>query len=218
MIKRIIFDIDSTLLNTEIDCISSYNEFFEENKEFKINGRQLYDEIEGFYNLIDSYPKDKLAEDYKELFINYVKENIISEFNEDLFKKLYDKMKNYGTLINNNTKDILEYLNSKYDLVVLSNFFFEYQEKRLEKAGIKKYFKEIWCIDNFGVKPVEKTFTDACYPYELNECLIIGDSITSDIKTPVELGMNAIHLDINSSSKSNNYQKINSLDELKEIL
>ena len=47
MIKRIIFDIDETLLKTTEDCLNAYNKYFD-TVNVKIEGKKLYD-------LIDKY-------------------------------------------------------------------------------------------------------------------------------------------------------------------
>ena len=46
--------------------------------------------------------------------------------------------------LNNEVKNTLKYLSNKYELVVLTNWFTDCQQKRLEKAGILKYFKKVF--------------------------------------------------------------------------
>ena len=50
----------------------------------------------------------------------------------------------------------------------------------LKKSNISKYFKEIYGLED-GIKPNELVFKKSCGKYKYNECLIIGDSINSDI-------------------------------------
>ena len=210
MIKKIIFDVDGTLLNTEKDCLDTYYEFFKSKgvgnvKEF---GLKLYEIIDKF----DSETKDYKKEDLCKYISNYLG----LDFNEEDFNNIFKTYRSHGTLINDEVKNTLESLSKSYELVTLSKWYVEDQEKRLEVAGIKKYFKEIYGIENAGLKPNKEAYITACGEYEINECLMVGDSMKSDIGGARQLGMEAVLIDPSGTKKYKN--KIKSINELEEFI
>jgi HAD superfamily hydrolase (TIGR01549 family) len=112
----------------------------------------------------------------------------------------------------------LEYLYKKYDLVVLTNWFTYSQTNRLSNAGLLKYFSHVYCTDTFPIKPYPESFLKAAGEYKPQECVMIGDSIESDIKGPLKLGMKAIYYDYNSTYKMYDYEAITKFSDLKKIL
>ncbi len=208
MTKKIIFDIDGTLLKSDNDFLEAFDKYLKENKKGFISASALVEAIDD-YELVGEIIDKKALVDYvnKRLNVNIT----INDF-DNLLNFYYKE----ATLINENTKNILEYLSQKYELTVLSNWFIEGQKKRLKKAGIYSYFQEYYGIDNLGIKPNKWVFEKACYPYKLNECLIVGDNAKVDIKVPLEIGMQALHLNLESTESK--YPSIKSLDELKNIL
>lgn len=204
MIKRIIFDIDNTLLDTYKDCIDTYKKYIEYNK-LNINAKDIYN----------------IFEEYEVSNGNYIKEDLSIFLSKNIkvdkidINNLLDLYSNHSTLINNNTINILEYLSKKYEIVALTNWYKDIQYKRLEKVGINKYFKEIYGIED-AKKPNPEAFKKAIGNNLYNECVMIGDSLKSDIVVPKELGMKTIYY--NKNCKNNNENEINNLNELLNIL
>ncbi len=204
MIKRIIFDIDNTLLDTYKDCIDTYKKYIEYNK-LNISAKNIYN----------------IFEEYEVSNGNYIKEDLSIFLSKNIkvdkidINNLLDLYSNHSTLINNNTINILEYLSKKYEIVALTNWYKDIQYKRLEKVGINNYFKEIYGIED-AKKPNPEAFKKAIGNNLYNECVMIGDSLKSDIEVPKELGMKTIYY--NKNCKNNNENEINNLNELLNIL
>ena len=203
MIKRIIFDIDETLLKTTEDCINAYNEYFNSIK-VKIDGKKLYDLIDKYELNGGNFQKEDLEK--------YIKKNLYANFNLNDMLAIYSR---YGTLKNNKITHALEYLSKKYDIIALTNWYAEVQTNRLDKANISKYFSKVYGIDNNCFKPQEKAFLNACGDYKPSECLMIGDSLKTDIIVPVKLGMNVYYCGTDSN---NQYPSIKEINELEELL
>src|SRR5574344_255154 len=129
MIKRIIFDVDNTLLDTNKDCIDAYKYYFKDSNIKPIN----------LYNLIDKYESNGGNYNHDDLE-QYIRNNLDSNFNLNRMLSIYG---NYGTLLNSNIINTLEYLSKKYELVILSNWYIDSQRNRLSKSGILKYFKDV---------------------------------------------------------------------------
>ena len=95
MIKRIIFDIDNTLLDTYKDCIDTYKIYIEYNK-LNINAKDIYN----------------IFEEYEVSNGNYIKEDLSIFLSKNIkvdkidINNLLDLYSNHSTLINNNTINI----------------------------------------------------------------------------------------------------------------
>ena len=212
MIKRLIFDVDNTLIPWK-------NEYW-----YTLNETLIYFEIE---------PKEELVKKLKKAVDNYE-----LEYNTYSMKTMKEIMEKYsGIKLPSNfvyrwtlflrkcvpdkydTKliDTLEYLKDKYDLVVLTNWFTVQQSKRLKRYGIMKYFTKVYGTDNMLNKPSKESFLEACKPYKTDECIFIGDSYEIDIKGAIDVGLKAIYL-TDKKEQEDNYMIVNSLYELKDIL
>ena len=218
MIKRLIFDIDNTLLDTNKDCIDAYKKYFVD-KNIDLDGDVLYGILDIYeeQNKIYSMDKNKENDNYKFNFnINdissFIRNNLSIDFSMDDFYELQNVYSKYATLKDNIIIDVLDKLSKDYELVALSKWYVEPQKNRLEKAGILKYFKEVYGFENAGVKPSKKTFLSAIGDYKADECIMIGDSISNDIIIPKELGINTIY--VNYNKKETNELSVNDFSEL----
>ena len=206
MIKKIIFDIDNTILDTYKDCIETYEEYIYDN-QLNIKAQDIYDMFEEYEVSNGNYLKDDL--------IKFISNKYGISYKEDELNNLLYLYSNHSTLINVNTINILQYLSSKYDVVALTNWYKDIQYKRLENVGVGKYFIKVYGIED-GKKPDVKAFKNAIGNNLYSECVMIGDSLNSDINVAKELGMKTIYY--NKNCKNNHENEINNLDELLNIL
>lgn len=210
MIKKIIFDVDGTLLNTEKDCLDSYNEYF------MLRGLESYNEFGlKLFNIIDSF--DSTTKDYnKEDLCRFINDYIGIEFTKNDFEDVFKIYQSHGTLINDDVVSSLEKLSKRFELVALSKWYVEDQRKRLEKAGILRYFKKVYGVENAGLKPSKEAYMTACGENKVNECLMVGDSMISDIGGARQIGMEAVLIDLSGTKKYKN--KIKSVNELEDLI
>ena len=111
------------------------------------------------------------------------------------------------------------YLSSKYEIVLLTNYFQEVQIGRLEKLGIKEYFKEFYGCEEIILKPNIQAFKKAVGDKQNSECIMIGDSYDHDIKGALEVNINIIQVDLKNKIKDKKeYPVINNINELRDIL
>lgn len=93
------------------------------------------------------------------------------------------------------TLEVLDYLKEKYILHIVSNGFAEVQAIKLEKSGIRKYFKEVVTPDDAGFKKPSREifdFTIARVQTEAKDCIMIGDNLEADIKGAINAGLDHV--------------------------
>ncbi len=208
MTKRIIFDLDDTL----IPWRRKY--YLNLTKIAKKHGVRLkYKELAKIADSIDVYEREYPNFDSKNV------QKIVSKLSgikitDELLNILVDWV---GTCApkkrNKKLEETLKYLSSKYDLIVLTNFFTKAQESRLVKYGIRKYFKEVYGADKHS-KPNKEAYLMAANKVPLEECLMVGDNLYNDYEKPLEIGMPAIWLTKEKTDK----RSIKNINDLRRLL
>ena len=99
------------------------------------------------------------------------------------------------------------------------------QEKKLKNSGLGKLFDYIFISEDMGVEKPNKTFFDMVFDsighYASDEVIIIGDSLTSDIKGGNNAGILTCHFNPESLPVKSDVKidyTIHSLYEVNEIL
>lgn len=212
--KRIIFDLDDTLIMWKEEYWSSLNKSLEQ-LNFKyddktiLNLKESLDYYEKENNRYDKLLMKKHMEKYAKIELpNNFLETWINNLKECVPKNIEDEIKN-----------TLQYLNNKYELVILTNWFTEPQVDRLKNAKILNYFSSVIGADLEDIlnKPNEQSYLKACYPLKPEECIMIGDSLEKDVIGPMNIGMQAILFDYKNIYKGD-IKKIEKISQLKEIL
>ena len=82
--------------------------------------------------------------------------------------------------------ELLEELYTQYDLYVVSNGTGAVQDGRIKSSGIDRYFKDIFISERMGADKPDPVFFENCFKripgFSKDEAIIIGDSLTSDIR------------------------------------
>ena len=207
MIKRIIFDIDNTLID-----FPDYKEGYQQVLDKYHTGKKAVE----LYNAIGVYEECGKYDKYtKEDLLKVINQELNLNLGNDFLEDYFDMYNNLNTNVSNSIKETLEYLSKKYELVTLSNWFTFSQKERLKKVNIDKYFKAVYGTDIVPMKPTEESFLSVIGNHKVEECLMIGDNIKMDIEVPYKLGMNVYYL---SKGKKTNYPSIEKLEDLKEML
>ena len=121
--------------------------------------------------------------------------------------------------------EIVEYLSSKYYLCTASNAPNDQQYNRLKLAGFYPFIKKVFTSEAIGYSKPLPEFFDACFSQmpsiSPEQTVIIGDSLTADIKGGKDYGMKAIwynHLQVEVPNEICYDAKVDKLLEIKEIL
>lgn len=82
--------------------------------------------------------------------------------------------------------ELLNALEGKFSLYLVSNGTAMVQDCRLRDSGIEKYFQGIFISERVGVDKPQKEFFDRSFAtipkFDPSQAMIIGDSLTSDIR------------------------------------
>ena len=205
MIKRIIFDLDNTLIITK--------SFLEPNKKalervgiFDIEKARLLDYCS------DAYEKEYSSYNRKD-FMTFLNKRLNVNLDESFLDILADELKQSVPQNFEAELEVLDYLSKKYELVVLTNYFSDIQSNRLQAVGALKYFISV--LGEEFPKPRKEAYIKACGEHKPNECVMIGDNFEYDVLTPRQFGLSSIW--ITDKEISNGKDIINHLGELKDI-
>lgn len=195
MIKRLIFDVDGTLI-TGVNFIKPI--------ETTLKRLNLYNEsnVRSFLEAISTYEKSYNNYNKKD-YIQYFENNLGTKLDDRFINIFFEELKNCVPQNTKKLKETIEVLAKKYELVLLTNYFKESQLNRLNTMGIGHLFLE--CFGEQLIKPNNEIYLKACGSYQPSECVMIGDDLYLDIEKAKEIGLNTIF--VNSKN-----QKVDNLD------
>ena len=225
-IQHVFFDLDHTLWDFEKNSDLTFQKIFKMNdlsvdlhsflevyrplnfkfwklyREEKVTKSELrYGRLKNTFDAIDFPISDTLIYLIADQYIEH-----LADFNH-----LFD-----GAI------EILDYLNQKYTLHIITNGFEEIQTKKMINSKIYHYFEKVITSESVGVKkPNPKVFKHALEIANANidQAIMIGDSIEADINGALGVGMKAIHCNFDTSLMPNNlFISVSSLLEIKKFI
>lgn len=102
------------------------------------------------------------------------------------FEEAYQELLGMQHILIDDAMQVIEYLYNKYDLFIVTNGVTKTQHRRLHESGIAPYIKKIFISEETGFQKPMKEYFDYCFEKINNakrkETIIIGDSLSSDIK------------------------------------
>ncbi|WGK95649.1 MULTISPECIES: YjjG family noncanonical pyrimidine nucleotidase [Flavobacterium] len=117
--------------------------------------------------------------------------------------------------------EILDYLNEKYQLHIITNGFANVQYKKIANSKMDSYFKTITNSEMAGVKkPNPIIFQHALdlAQAEKENSIMIGDCLEADVRGALDFGIDAVFFNPNKESSPEGIIAINHLLELKNYL
>lgn len=224
-IKHVFFDLDHTLWDFEQNAQDTLQELFVVFNLKEVLNTSVNIFIEYFmkvnYALWKKYDTKELSKDeLRKLRCILVLDNFNVKNNE-----LAEKIENSYLKIcpEKNTLfpfaiEILEYLQEKYILHILTNGFELTQLKKIKASNLSSFFEHIITSECSNYcKPHQKMFEFALQKTTatIENSIMIGDNLISDIQGANQMGMKTIHFD-----QKNDFAKdtINCLSQLKKLL
>lgn len=231
LIKAILFDIDNTLLDFDGYVKESLKEGFAEFGlgEYNDGVYRVFEEIN-----TELWHRIELGTlSYEELMRirwNTVFSALGIEYDGVKFEKYFK-----GRLFDSGIKvkgaeEILEYLSGRYILAAASNGPYLQQENRLRISGLDRFFSHVFVSESIGYSKPKKEFFEHCAealnkyaakPLLPCEIMMIGDSLTSDIRGAKDMGYLTCYFDKRGIGDPENITPdyvIKELSRLKEIL
>lgn len=88
---------------------------------------------------------------------------------------------------------LLKELFPRYDLYLASNGTAEVQHRRLESAGILRFFRGVFISQEMGADKPSRAFFEKCFAaipgFSRESAVMVGDSLTSDIRGGAGAGL-----------------------------
>ncbi len=187
-IKYILWDIDGTLINFKLaeaaalkECYSrfGFGEFTDELlAEYKAINADYWKQIEeGTIN-----KSRALVLRFEDFFrIHNIDTSKASEFNQ-----AYQMAMGEVVIFNPNAKEAVEAFEGKYKQYAASNGTIEAQTRKLSKSGLTELLDDCFISEQVGAEKPSKDYFEYVFKAvgsnDPEEYIIIGDSLTSDIK------------------------------------
>lgn len=183
MIKRLIFDIDGTLITgVSFDkaiksTLEKVGVFSEENVQKCITAIGTYETVNGSYQ--------------REKYLRHFSDALGIELDEEFLYGFFGNLARFAVPEDSSELlKMLDNLSKKYELVLLSNYFEQSQRGRLERIGVNGYFSEYY--GEKVCKPDRQVYLDAIGKHKPSECIMIGDNLDLDIIAAKKCGLNTI--------------------------
>lgn len=133
----------------------------------------------------------------------------------------YESMLAIGHYFMPGAPELLEELYRKYRLYIVSNGTAKVQEGRIGNSGIAKYMDGIFISQILGANKPDKQFFDTCFAeipdFSLSETVIIGDSLSSDIKGGINAGITTVWFNPKGIENDNDIKPDYTIKELSEV-
>lgn len=228
-ITHIFFDLDHTLWDTDKNSEESLRELFHE-LDLQATGIPDFESFHSSYRqhnnrLWGLYAENKVGRDAVRLhrFIH-----TLSDFNihtretaESISDRFMERTPHKKYLIEG-AVEVLEYLSAKYYVAVITNGFSETQHIKLRGSGLDHHFSKIFISEEIGAhKPDPVIYMHAMKlsgAAKAENCLMIGDTYTTDVIGAVNAGWHAVHLLPDGAPHGDPVITIRKLEELKSLL
>ncbi len=224
-ITDIFFDLDHTLWDFDANSVLAFDKIF--TQSHPTIDTQKFIEIYAPINQAcwKLYQVDKIT--HEELRYTRLRQSFdaldypISDEEIDTIAHYYIEFMPDNNRLFDGAIEILNYLQPKYNLHIITNGFAEVQGKKIAKSGLKDYFKTITNSEMAGVKKPHRNifeFALSLADVKKENAIMIGDCIDADVRGAIDFGMQAILFDEKGVHFAEGIKTINHLLELKKIL
>ena len=224
-ITDIFFDLDHTLWDFDTNSGLAFETIFKKN-HLPI---EIPDFIEKYIPINQAcwklYQYDKIS--HAELRYNRLKhtfdalEFFVSDAQIESIAHDYIELLPQNNHLFEGTIEVLEYLEKKYKLHIITNGFADVQYKKINNSNIAGFFKTITNSELAGVKKPNPII----FEYALNlaqanreNSIMIGDCLEADVKGALDAGLDAVFFNDKNIKVEQNIKQVTHLLELKKYL
>lgn len=228
-ITHVFFDLDRTLWDFEQNSHDELSAIFSRNRLME-KGISLVEEFIKVYK--------KINEECWELYrMNAIKKEDLRSVrfsqtleyfgikDENLAERIgmeYVTNSPHRTKLIAGTHEILEYLNPKYSMHMITNGFEEVQHVKLRECGLTPFFGEVITSEMAGAKKPERKIFDLAINFtgaNPETSVYIGDDLLVDALGAINAGWQAIYFNPHQVAHNHSFlADIQTLAELKEVL
>ena len=121
----------------------------------------------------------------------------------DAVRVMYEKNLSECAIFVDGAIELIDSIKGKFVLAIASNGTARVQDKRIAKGNIAPLFDYIFISERLGATKPSKEFFDKCLSSmgaaDTDEVIIVGDSLTSDIKGGINAGIHTCLFDPNGA-------------------
>ncbi|WMT39334.1 YjjG family noncanonical pyrimidine nucleotidase [Paenibacillus sp. D2_2] len=223
--KTLLFDVDDTLLDFKEAERLALRLLFEEQQ------MKLTDEIEAHYKQVNqglwrAFEEGQIDRDE---VVNTRFSLLLKEYGHEvdgvLLEQQYRSYLEQGHQLIDGALEVITALKGGYDLHIVTNGVSKTQDRRLHDSGLHPMFTNIFVSEDTGYQKPMKEFFDYVFArisnFDPQQALIIGDSLSSDIKGGQLAGLDTCWF--NPTGQENDTDivptyEIRTLEELYQIL
>ena len=224
-IKDVFFDLDHTLWDFDKNSEITFENIFKRNHptvEIKSFINEYVPINQACWKL---YQYDKIT--HQELRYNRLKQSFdalnysISDKEIDQIADEYIEFLPDNNHLFDGTFEILDYLNDKYNLHIITNGFADVQFRKISNSNLTGYFNTITNSEMAGVKkpnPIIFEYALDLAKAKKEHSIMIGDSLDADVLGALDSGLDAIFFNEALHPVEGHIKHINHLLEIKKYL
>lgn len=184
--KILLFDLDDTLLDFEVNETDSLNKLFQQhgytfsNELFQVYNtvnKQLWADYENGKIVLDDVLNSRFSKT-----MSLLGKDVDGKEWEDQYRELLGN----GCQLIDGALELCRSLSASHRLFVVTNGITHTQIKRLKQSGLYEFFDDIFDSQSIGFQKPSKEFFDYVMNHIKDFCaddaLMIGDSLNTDIK------------------------------------
>lgn len=224
-ITDVFFDLDHTLWDFDVNSELAFETILKKNH----STIAISDFIEKYIPINQAcwklYQYDKITHD--ELRYNRLKhtfdalEYSVSDVQIESIAQDYIELLPQNNCLFDGAVEVLEYLEKKYKLHVITNGFAEVQYKKINNSNISGFFKTITNSEMAGVKKPNPIIFE--YALNLATCnkensIMIGDCLEADVQGALNAGLDAVFFNNKNVKVEQEIKQVTHLLELKKYL
>ncbi len=197
----------------------------------RLNGIKPTDELLGRYHEVNRWywqafergdiTREQIFEGRYPAFFRQLGIEINAEETENTYR---DSLDACAALVEG-AEELCAYLYERYDIYIITNGISGTQHARMQASGLGRYFKDIFVSEDMGSQKPQAEFFDACFlrirEKDRAKMLIIGDSLTSDIRGGKNTGIATCWVNLVDEPPREDIvpdYEVHSLTELKKLL
>ena len=213
MVQHIFLDLDDTIFD------------FKKAERIALSRTLREEGIKPTEHILNRYSEINLSQ-WKLLELGKLtREEVLMSCDAKKISEKYEDFLGEGHYFIPGAKELLEDLSKKYHLYLASNGAVKVQMSRIKSAGIEKYLEKIFLSEQIGYEKPSPQFFEKCFAqipdFKKEEALILGDSLTSDIRGGKNAGILTVWFHPSGKKVEEEIvpdYEIGKLEELKTIL